>query len=52
VNKLVLAIRLFFLSFEQSWLSDDGFHDMIKTEWGAVVRGNIPIEIWQNFRRF
>jgi hypothetical protein len=38
-------------SFELSWLREDGFHDLIKREWNAVVRGNSPIEIWQNKMR-
>jgi hypothetical protein len=35
-------------SFELSWLSEDGFTEMIEREWSAVVKGNNPTEIWQN----
>jgi hypothetical protein len=43
-------------SFELSWLREDGFQELIEAEWGAYIKGNSPIEIWQNkirhLRRF
>jgi hypothetical protein len=35
-------------SFELSWLSEDGFYEMIKKEWLSVKVGNDPLQLWQN----
>lgn len=35
-------------SFELSWLSQDGFYEMVATEWASITSGNTPIERWQN----
>jgi hypothetical protein len=35
-------------SFELSWLREDGFVKMIKIEWNLFVKGNSPIEVWEN----
>ena len=37
-----------FFFFEQSWMRQDGFKEMVEREWAYVQEGNTPIEIWQN----
>jgi hypothetical protein len=43
-------------SFELSWLSEDGFYEMIKKEWDSITVGKDPLQLWQNkirrLRRF
>jgi hypothetical protein len=43
-------------SYELSWLSEDGFYEMIKNEWEAIHFGKDPLDLWQNrlrhLRRF
>ena len=35
-------------SFELSWLRMEGFYEMVSAEWNNYVRGDSPIEVWQN----
>ena len=35
-------------SFELSWLRMEGFYEMVAAEWANYVKGDSPIEIWQN----
>jgi hypothetical protein len=35
-------------SFELSWLRQEGFFEMVATEWGNVSLGDSPIKNWQN----
>ena len=35
-------------SFELSWMRHEGFYEMVAKEWGSVVHGNSPTDIWQN----
>jgi hypothetical protein len=36
------------LSFELSWLRQDGFFEMVSAEWAAISTGDTPIQRWQN----
>jgi hypothetical protein len=31
-----------------SWFEQDGFHDLVATEWAAGRIGKMPMETWQN----
>jgi hypothetical protein len=35
-------------SFELSWLRQEGFPEMVASEWAAISTGNSPIERWLN----
>ena len=35
-------------SFELSWLRQEGFFERVATEWAKYVKGETPIEVWQN----
>ena len=35
-------------SFELVWFREEGFFDMVKTEWVSVNVGATPVERWQN----
>jgi hypothetical protein len=35
-------------SFELAWLEQDGFYELIATEWAAGYIGKTPIQTWQN----
>jgi hypothetical protein len=38
-------------SFELSWMRQDGFFDLVKTEWNLIQSGKNPVERWQNKMR-
>jgi hypothetical protein len=35
-------------SFELSWFEQEGFDELVATEWAAGPIGKMPIETWQN----
>ena len=39
-------------SFKLSWLRQEGFYERVAAEWAAYVKGDTPIEVWQNKIRY